>query len=849
MRSLLLSLTAALSLLLGAAQARAQFSNFTLSAASSLYAIPAAGSYDGANLHLAPDGAIWSVGAQENVILRLSPDGLKAKRWTLPAGQAPSSLLANADGTFWVTELGGFNVGLFDPATGELKEWPDYARRQSALFARPDGKYWLPETGGPLALFEPWTSTYTYFQNASLYSLSYPYVDNDGAIWSCDFVGNYLVRVTPDGLTARRWTLPDAFSYPSKIIRGFDGALWISVWGSGHIARFDPATSEMKAWELTTGSYPYDMVNYKGRILYSDQGFGIIGFLDPTVRKPTITQTLTPVVDDLTLAPTVRTSDWVTSTLVPVEDDVPAPPAAISTGNQSEGLAEYVVGVGANWGLAVDEANNRVIFATRGYIGTLFPPIPASNDDLYFPSASSISGDGNTKTQLVTWNRATPDSTGTQQKLTFAEQLIPNGWIAGFLPNASPTIEVNQLLAQDDPIGKEMAGPDTLGIFRLEASFGANAADLFAWARVYATRPDGGTYGFAMSPYKPTAALVAGQTGFFFTPPDQTHVTSGGFATVLASTGTVSIVDATGKVLGTKTFSWPGGTHTTYPFLFHAFGLTPVPSARFVVSVASGTVFPFGISADPSSHDLVNLDFARQSSAVTLQWVPAVFRGEGPLGPTTRTNLQVFNPGTTAATVQVAFRSAHASGGALPAASVVVGPGQVLTLIDPLGTLLGLQAASGTLDIGSDQGVLVFARVEATEPTTGGTFGYGIWAQSAIASIPSGSRGVFLSATDNGWGVMTSDLLLSNITDTPTTVTVNLTSLYGTAAGTRDISLGPKEIRLVPGVWYSSAGFGVNFGRIDVVNGGTGSAVFAALLRTDLKTTDTDAILPVVIPK
>ncbi len=836
----------AATLFLIAGAANGQFTNLTMSAASSLYAIPSGGDYDAANIYLAPDGSIWTASALENVILKLSPDGLQSMRWTLPTGAGPSFLLPNPDGTFWVSELGSPNFAKFDPATGDLTQWLDYSRRQSAMVRRPDGKFWVPETGGPLALFDPDTGTIVYYQSSSIYTLSYPYLDDDGTIWSCDFLGGYLIHFTADGTTARRWLLPDVMTYPSKIIRGFDGALWISVYSSGQLARYDPVTSEINVYDLTTGSLPYDLVNYKDRLIYSDQGYGVIGFFDPKGSLPSTTQTLAPEKDDLTLDVVTKTSVPITTNIVPTTDTIAVPPPAISTGNLSAGLAEYVVGIGSNWGVTVDTTNNRIVFGTKGYIGTLFPPIPASQNDLYFPSAASIGGAGSRwKTQVVAWNKGTPDSTGATSALTLAEQLIPNGWIAGYLPNATQSIGVGQLLAQDDPIGNEMMGPDSFGALRLEASSGTTA-DLFGWARVYTERADGGTYGFSMNPYKDAGAVQAGDTGYLFTPADTTQTTNAGFTTVDAAQGTVSIVDANGTTLATRAFKWPGGTHTQYSPLFSSFGIDPVPSARFVVNVTSGAVLPFGTSVDPVTHDPIGLEFSKASETVMLQGVPAVFRGAGPLGPGSRTDLQLYTPGSVSATVQIVFRSATL-GGTLPSGQVIVPAGKVVSLTDPLGSLLGLTTAIGTLDIVSDQPVSVFARVYGSD-SSGGTFGYGLSGKLSAAAIPGGSRGVFLADTDSGYDVIQSDLLLANISDVATTVTLSLTGPDGTSAGTRDYALAPKEVRYVTSPWFSIAGYGTTIGRLDVVPSGT-AYVFATLLRQDRKTGDTDAILPALTTK
>jgi streptogramin lyase len=143
----------------------------------------AIGNYDGSNLIKDSGGAIWAVSASDNSISRMSADRTKLSRWVMAKDSAPSSLLPDSDGTFWVTELGGFKVAHFDPASGNVTEWVDGTRRPTTLVKRPDGKFWLPETGGLLALFDPSVPNFVYYQTPNVFYLSYPWQDADGTLF------------------------------------------------------------------------------------------------------------------------------------------------------------------------------------------------------------------------------------------------------------------------------------------------------------------------------------------------------------------------------------------------------------------------------------------------------------------------------------------------------------------------------------------------------------------------------------------------------------------------------------------------------------------------------------------
>ena len=223
--------------------------------------IPNGGRYDASNMVLEADGTIWTASASENVLARISADEKKVKKWAMPRDAAPSHLLKESDGTFWVAQLGGFKISRFDPATARLTEWADAAHRPTAFVKGANGTLWLPETNGTLTNFDPATGVFVYWRSTDtekpISSLTYPFLDADGSIWSADFLRGNLLRYAPDGATVTRWALPDAFSQPSKIIRGPDGAIWISLYSASQLARFDPATAELKTFNVGSVSYTH----------------------------------------------------------------------------------------------------------------------------------------------------------------------------------------------------------------------------------------------------------------------------------------------------------------------------------------------------------------------------------------------------------------------------------------------------------------------------------------------------------------------------------------------------------------------------------------------------------------
>jgi len=804
--------------------------------------IPNGGRYDASNLVLQPDGTIWTASANENVIARVSPDG-KVRKWTMPVDAAPSHLLEEADGTFWVAQLGGFKVSRFDPSTGELTEWADAGRRPTAFVKKADGTLWLPQTNGVLTVFDPATGRFVYWRSTDtanpISSLSYPFLDADGSVWAGDFVRGGIVRFSPDGSTATRWQLPDAFVQPSKIIRGPDGALWISFYAASQLARFDPATAELKRYTVGAFVLPFDMKVYRDRIAYTEQYAGEIGVLDPAGAVPASTATLEG--KQIALTSTTEVVAPTKTTLVTTDVEVEAASPGVVAGYLVPGVARYPSVSGIPYAIEIDEVRKRFLVGATGEVVQILPPLPVTVDDHLYPATASIAGAGGTRwaTEVVAWNRGTPGTDGTRADVTVDERLLPSDWIVGFSPSSKLTVGPGKLVSRADPIGEDLEAPDSAGALRFSPVTGStNFADFYSWARVYRTRADGGTYGLARNRTTGGRAVRAGETGFLFAPPDTAgQRVNAGLLVVEETRVAVSIVAEDGAVrAGPVRLEWPAGFQTQASTIFDAFGIAPVPSARIVYAVETGRVLPFGTSIDTASGDPMDLPLFGPGSAAPVQWVLALERGGGVLGPSSRTDLQLFNGAGSASTVSLGFRPARLAGAEGPApgprfASLTVPAGRSVTVRDAVKELFGLEAAAGSVDVVSEPPVFVFARVSA-EDASGGRHGYGIPAALGDAGPAAGSKAVFIQAADAGWDVMESELQLTNPTDAPAQVTVRAFDAEGEAAG----------------AFYTVAGFGAPVGRLEIAPDEGSAPVFAALVRQDRKTGDADAILPYVVP-
>ena len=260
-----------------------------------------------------------------------------------------------------------------------------------------------------------------------------------------------------------------------------------------------------------------------------------------------------------------------------------------------------------------------------------------------------------------------------------------------------------------------------------------------------------------------------------------------------------------------------------------------LPSARIVCSVTTGSVLLFGTAYDPVSGDAVRLEPFRSGDAGLWPTLPGFVRGNG-ITP----SLQLFNPGSAPAHVAISLRRAGSGNPALPSqplATATVPPSATVT-IDLSGP-----AAQGALDLSSDLNVASFATYRRPAATDGNVL-WSVAGQGLSGAVTPGSRGVFLASTVND--AFTSTLQLVNEGFDPASVTVTYTAADGTAAGTQAVSLAAQGVVNLP-AWPS--GQTTDMGRVDVTSADGSAPVLALLARRDRVSQDTDAVLPLVVPK
>ena len=252
---------------------------------------------------------------------------------------------------------------------------------------------------------------------------------------------------------------------------------------------------------------------------------------------------------------------------------------------------------------------------------------------------------------------------------------------------------------------------------------------LLARARTY-NSASSGTYGVALPVYSLERLLSAGDTADSLWI-SQSADGSSGYRTNVAvvfpdgggGAASVSVYDADGNLAGAQDFnlSEPGFQQFSVGSFAGA-----VPVGRAQIRVSAGIAAAYAVVVDNVTGDSSLFTFDDLPAGTQDVLVNGVARANGRNNTFFRTDGRFYNPGTSDATVSVAFHANQSSNPAPVSATFTIPAGKVRDVVDVLDALLGLPVGSaGALRFTSDSFVAILCRTSNVDPlgVKPGTFG------------------------------------------------------------------------------------------------------------------------------
>jgi virginiamycin B lyase len=236
-----------------------------------------------------PDGNIYIAVMHGNRIARFDTRAKSFKEWDLPEGARPHGLVVAKDGRVFYTGNGNGSIGELDPATGRIVSHftPSQGGNPHTAVLDDSGNVWFTgQGGGYLGKLERATGKVTEIpMPGGPYGLA---IDRQGRVWVCRMGANALGIYDPKtGRMDELRTGPG--SRPRRIATAPDGALWVTYYGNGKLAKVDPVAKKVvKEYAMPAGERagPYVVVvDGAGRVWANEIDTDTVALFDPKSER------------------------------------------------------------------------------------------------------------------------------------------------------------------------------------------------------------------------------------------------------------------------------------------------------------------------------------------------------------------------------------------------------------------------------------------------------------------------------------------------------------------------------------------------------------------------------------
>jgi hypothetical protein len=264
-----------------------------------------------------------------------------------------------------------------------------------------------------------------------------------------------------------------------------------------------------------------------------------------------------------------------------------------------------------------------------------------------------------------------------------------------------------------------------------------------------------------------------------------------GFCAATASGGraTVTMFAEDGTETGSVARDFNGFEQYQWNDIFSRTGSPDSTAARAVI-VADAPIVAYGSVVDERTGDPVAvMADTLENAAFTASSIAAAARADGAEGSLWRTDIRIFNPDDSSATVTMDYRRKGRSGSPQASTTVTVGAGAVLALDDAMMEGFGLEEANGGINISSDVAVAVWSRTYNQSDT--GTFGQSIPAEAAGSPLMTEQTRVYNGLSNTG---SRSNVGFFNLESEQITLSLTLLNAAGDAGKLEFYTLEPNEM-------------------------------------------------------
>jgi len=251
-----------------------------------------------------PGGAIIQGGSGQ--ILRFNMTTKNFTSILIPTnGSFPLRLALDQQGRVWFTELLTTKIGVYDPRSNRLREYPvpTNSSGPADLAFDANGMLWFSESyARQVGRFDPQSESFTEYRvgaDTASQIVSSPVgiaIDDAHNLWLADHGGNWIAQFNPTtGMTVKYPTrFPPRDVYPISLVNDLlidsEGRVWFCEHGGNSIGYYEPSDKKMVEYRIPSG--PISTVLWlalasNGDVWFSEWSSNKIGVVHQNLPVPT----------------------------------------------------------------------------------------------------------------------------------------------------------------------------------------------------------------------------------------------------------------------------------------------------------------------------------------------------------------------------------------------------------------------------------------------------------------------------------------------------------------------------------------------------------------------------------
>ncbi|MBV9172300.1 MAG: SMP-30/gluconolactonase/LRE family protein [Chloroflexi bacterium] len=203
----------------------------------------------------AADGGIWFTAQAAGYLGWLDPNTGETRRIPLGQHSAPHGVIVGPDDAAWVTDGGQNAIVRVDGATSAVQVFPlpDGTRNadlNTATFDR-NGTLWFTGQAGLYGHLDPSSGAMQVWdapRGPGAYGMTA--TPDHSRVFFASLASSYIAEINLETGEATPIDPPTARQGARRIWSDSHGALWVSEWDAGQLARYDPVAGTWQEWKL-----------------------------------------------------------------------------------------------------------------------------------------------------------------------------------------------------------------------------------------------------------------------------------------------------------------------------------------------------------------------------------------------------------------------------------------------------------------------------------------------------------------------------------------------------------------------------------------------------------------------